>query len=153
MQQLLITFEIVAGVAAFLALVWTIYTALADWKQAQQSLTNYGQVKAAIEEADASAIELKKKGELLRIKGLDAEATKVFDERLEYFKTARALEASLEQPREDILARDVLLTRRVVTRGLLAAGLTVVSIASGTFAGAAGAAQTNPTDGSPTPSP
>lgn len=152
-QQSLVVLEIVSGVSALIALAWTVYTAYSDWKKAHQDLTNHTQIKANIAEADAKVIELKEKGEWLRVQGREPEALKTFAERLQQHKHARTLEASLKQPQQKTMARDVILARRVLNRGLLAAGLSVLSIVSGSFAGAAGAAQPTPTGESPAPSP
>jgi hypothetical protein len=152
-QQFLITLEIVAGATAILALAWTVYTAFADAKEARHGLLDHTQVEADIVEANARVDELKKKGEWLRIQGKDEEAKKVFAERQQHYTRARTLSASLEQPRKQTLARDVLFTRRVVNRAILTGSLTVVSIISGTSAGAFGAAESPSTGESSTPSP
>lgn len=153
MQLFLVFLEILSGAAALIVLGWTIYTAYSDWREAQQDFEDHTQTEADIAEADAKAIELKEKGERLRIQGREPEAVATFNERLQHYTHARTLEASLKEPQQKTRARDVILARRVLHRGLLAAGLTALSIVSGSFAGAAGAAQPTPTVESPAPSP
>ncbi|MDR6988953.1 hypothetical protein J2Y66_003461 [Paenarthrobacter nitroguajacolicus] len=153
MQNILVTLEIVSGVAALGSLAWTVIGAYQDWKDDTRTVTKLDETRTAIAAAEALAGALHDKGSLLSIQGRQPEAQEKFAERNMQRRSAEALKASLAEAPEAAAKKKVTFSRRVLRRAAWTAGLSIIAISAGVLAGATGAAQQPSPNVSQSPSP